>query len=190
MASRPAPFQERATCRASLAADCLLMLSGPWSARSLRERRPRQSLTGRRTVGLALGKAPHLLFFCPQRPAGWDFYLVAADSFPGFSCCHGCFRACSGSFMFRGKANLKSRGTLNPLAFSHSRSFNSLSVLLMSQCRSRLEPTSPIPYEGHPYGERSSIRGTHEVHSNISLQHSRVPFYTRSLAAGLSSRSG
>ena len=135
VASRPAPFQERAMCRASLAADCLLMLSfaGPWSARFLRERKPRQSLTGRRTVGLSLGKAPHPRFFVHSVQldgTSTALLLIALQASAAAMGASGHALAASCSEV---KANLKSRGMLNPLAFSQSRSFNSLSALLMSQ---------------------------------------------------------
>ena len=160
VASRPAPFQERATCRASLAADCLLMLSfaGPWSAQSLHERRPRQSLTGRRVVGLALGKTPHLRLLVHSVQLDGTSTLLLLIAFQASAAAMGASGHALAASCSEVKANLKSRGTLSPLAFSQSRSFDSLSVLLMSQCRSRLEPTSLIPYEGHSYGERFSIR--------------------------------
>ena len=122
-------------CRASLAADCLLMLSfaGPWSARFLRERKPRQSLTGRRIVGLAPGNAPHLRLVVHSvqldgtSTALLPIALQASAAAMGASG-HALAASCSGV-----KANLKSRGMLNPLAFSQPKSVNSLSASLMSQ---------------------------------------------------------
>ena len=135
-ASRPAPFQERAICRAPLAADCLLMLSfaGPWSARFLRERKPRHSvITGRRIVGLGFGNVSHLrLLIHSVQLDGTStaLLLIALQASAAAAGALGHALAASCSVV---KANLKSRGMLNPLASSHLRRVNSLSAPLMSQ---------------------------------------------------------
>ena len=133
LARRPAVFQESATCRASLAADCLLIrsLAGPWSPRFRRVRKPRHSLTGWRDAGLALAIASHLRFSVHSSQLDG---MVASLTLMGFQASAAVVGA-SGHAMAASsadvKANLKSLGRLNPLAFSQDWSVNALSILLM-----------------------------------------------------------
>ena len=177
-------------CRASLAADCLLMLpfAGPWSARFLRERKPRQSLTGRRIVGLALGNAPHLRFFVHSVQLDGTSTALLLIAFQASAAAVGASEHALAASCSDVKANLKSRGMLIPLASSQPRSVNSSSALLMRQGTEAGLSLHHHSNEQHPKTGINSRE--HEKHAAKSPAAIPWLFCARSFAAGLSSRSG
>ena len=151
-------------CRASLAAGCLLMLSfaGPWSARFLRERKPRQSLTGRRIVGLAPGNAPHLRLFVHSVQLDGTSTALLLIALQASAAAMGASEHALAASCSDVEANLKSRGMLNPLAFSQPRSVNSLTASLMSQ-----ETEAGLSLHG-VHSEQGSVRRNTKTRSDIS----------------------
>ena len=133
IARRPAVFQESATCKASLAADVLLIrsLAGPWSLRFLRVRRPRHSLTGWRDAGMGPAPASHLRFSVHSSQLDGTVASLKLMSFQASAAVGGASGHAMAASFADVKANLKSLGRLNPLAFSQDWSVNALSVTLM-----------------------------------------------------------
>ena len=153
VASRPKLFQENAMCRASLAAGRLLTpsLAGRWSARSLPARKPRQSLTGRRDVGSAFGRAPHLRLCVHSVQLDGTSTSLQLMAFQASAAAMGASGHALAASTSEVKANLKSRGTFNPLAFSQSRNFDSLLASLIL----------PRMQAGLSLHHRFHMKGTH-----------------------------
>ena len=135
LARRPAPLQESARCRASLAADCLLIwsLAGPWSPRFLRVRKPRHSLTGWREADLAPVTASHLRFPIHNPQLDGTLLALTLIAFQASAAAVGASGHALAASIADVKANLKSLGMPNPLAFSQDWSVNALSIPLMSK---------------------------------------------------------
>ena len=111
----------------------MLSFAGPWSAQSLCERRPRQSLTGRRNVGPASGGAPHLRLVVHSIQLDGTSTSLLLIAFQASAAATGASGHALAASMSEVKANLKSRGTFNPLAFSQLKNFDSLFVSLIFQ---------------------------------------------------------